>query len=180
MMRRTILMFVVWLLLLVADPVAAREAAVSDLVGDGASFAGIEVTVIGELVGDYGARRDGWTWTQLNGDSYAFSPVADGGGLVGSNIGIGVRMPSELAVGLDAPGRYRTVGPIVELTGVWKYHDPDRQGETYLDVMSLVVVESGRSLHDPPSWSVYIVGAVLVMIAGAVMLQYARKRDAVE
>ena len=178
-MRRTILMSVVGFLLLVADPVAAREVVVSDLVADGASFAGIEVTVVGELIGDYGARRDGWTWTQLNGDSYAFAPIADGGGLRGSNIGIGVRMPSELAEGLDAPGRYRTVGPIVELTGVWRYHDPVRQGETYLDVTALMVVSAGRPLQEPPGWSVYGVGILLLIIAGVVMWNYAHRRDAV-
>ncbi|MEN8040007.1 MAG: hypothetical protein ABFR95_00715, partial [Actinomycetota bacterium] len=131
------------LLLLVAGPVAAREVAVSDLVSDGARHAGVEVTVVGELIGDYGDRRNGWTWTQLNGDAYATSPVADGGPLHGSNVGIGVRLPSEMAADLDPPGRYRTVGPIVELTGVWKYHDPDRQGETYLEVASIVVVAPG-------------------------------------
>ncbi|GMQ92669.1 MAG: hypothetical protein BMS9Abin12_0146 [Acidimicrobiia bacterium] len=178
-MRRMILAAAVGLVLVLANPATAGEIAVSDLVSDGASFAGGEVTVVGELIGDYGRRRNGWTWTQLNGDSYAFAPVVDGGELSGSNIGIGVRIPSEIADALDPPGRYRTVGPIVQLTGIWKYHDPDRQGETYLEVTDLTILERGRPLSESPEWSIYLAGFVLLAIAALVMWQYTRKRDAV-
>ncbi len=164
---------------LAATPALAGEVAVADLVADGAAHAGSEVTVVGEFVGDYGHRRGGFTWTQLNGDGYAQAPIVDGGALVGSNVGIGVRMPSALAKGLDAPGRYRTVGPLVRVTGVWKYHDPQRQGETYLDVTAIEIVEPGRVLHEPPQWSAYALGLVLLAIGGVVLLGYRRKRDEV-
>lgn len=179
MMRRLVIGIAVVLFVLLAGPVLAGEVAVSDLVVDGAPHSGTEVTVTGELVGDYGNRRDGFTWTQLNGDTYAHSPVADGGALVGSNVGIGIRMPTELADGLDAPGRYRTVGPIVQLTGIWKYHDPVRQGETYLDVTAMEVVEPGRTLHEAPRWGSYLLGFVLLAVAIVVWWRYTRKRDAV-
>jgi hypothetical protein len=57
--------------------------------------------VKGELVGDYGFRDDGWMWTQINGDSYARSPIRDGGEPVGGNTEIAVRMPTGLGEGLD-------------------------------------------------------------------------------
>ncbi|MFV1970710.1 MAG: hypothetical protein ACC683_06860 [Acidimicrobiia bacterium] len=180
MMRALVTGITVALFVLLASPALAGEVAVSDLVDDGESYSGMEVTVMGELVGDYGNRRDGFTWTQLNGDAYVSAPIADGGALAGSNIGIGVRMATELADGLDPPGRYRTVGPIVELTGTWKYHDPERQGETYLDVTALTVVERGRPLSEAPNWGTYIAGLLLLGAAGLVMWQYTRKRDAVE
>jgi len=177
MMGRTVLGMAGGLLVLFMSPVLAGDVAVSDLVADGESYSGTEVTVIGELVGDHGNRRDGFTWTQLNGDSYTSAPVADGGPLAGSNIGIGIRMPTELVDGLDPPGRYRMVGPIVRVTGVWKYHDPVRQGETYLDVTSMEVVDPGRTLHEPPLWGSYVVGLVFLAIAAVVWWQYVRRRD---
>ncbi len=164
---------------LAASPVLAGDAAVADLVEDGVRYSGVEVTVVGEFVGDYGHRRDGNTWAQLNGDSYAFSPVADGGQLEGPNIGVGVRMPTPLAVSLDAPGRYRTVGPRVRITGTWKHHDPDRQGESYLDVVSVEVLEPGRILHESPEASSYIIGLILLAGTAVTFRRYAKRRDAV-
>jgi hypothetical protein len=166
-------------LMLLASPVSAGEVTVSDLVADGARYADEEVTVAGELVGDYGNRRDGFTWTQLNGDAYASAPIAAGGDLAGSNIGIGIRMDTELAAGLDPAGRYRRVGPVVVVTGTWKYHDPARQGETYLDVTAVETLTGGRVLHEPPLWWAFGVGLLLMSIAGALWWRYLRQRDAV-
>ena len=180
MMRLLTTGIAVALFLLVPKPALAVEVTVSDLVADGAAFMNMEVTVLGELVGDYGHRRDGFTWTQLNGDGYAHAPIADGGPLVGSNVGIGIRMPTELAEGLDRPGRYRTVGPQVRVTGVWKYHDPVRQGETYLDVEALETIEQGRSLHEPPLWGAFAAGFVFLATAAWIWQSYTRKRDAVQ
>jgi opacity protein-like surface antigen len=178
MMRRLIPGLVVAIAVVMAAPAVAGEVTVAELVADGAAYAGEEVVVIGELVGDYGSRRTGFTWTQLNGDSYISSPVADGGGLSGANIGIGLRIPTGLVTGLDAPGRYRTVGPIVQVTGEWKYHDPDRQGESYLDAASIEIVEPGRALSEAPIWWMYGVGLVLLATTAALMRLYTRRRDA--
>jgi hypothetical protein len=168
------------LMVLLAAPALGVDVTVVDLVADGAAYADAEITVSGELIGDYGNRRDGSTWTQLNGDSYGDEPIADGGALTGSNVGIGIRMPTELAEGLDPPGRYRTVGPLVRVTGIWKYHDPARQGETYLDVAVLEAVRPGRILSEPPLWGAFAGGVVLLVIAGLAWWRYTRKRDAVE
>jgi hypothetical protein len=180
MMRLLATGIAVVLFVLVPKTAFGVDVTVSDLVADGAAYANIEVTVLGELVGDYGHRRDGFTWTQLNGDGYAHAPVADGGPLVGSNVGIGIRMPTDLADGLDPPGRYRTVGPQVRVTGVWKYHDPVRQGETYLDVVALETIEQGRSLHEPPLWGAFAAGFVLLAATAWIWRRYTRKRDAVQ
>ena len=61
-------------------------------------------------------------------------PCSPAAGLAGANLGIGVRFPAELWPGFDSPGGYRVRGPVVELTGIWRYHDPERGGESYLDV----------------------------------------------
>lgn len=147
---------------------AAEEVTVSDLIAMSDALAGVEVVVEGELVGDYGFRDDGWMWTQLNGDPYVRAPIREGGERVGGNTGIGVRMPTELGRGLDPPGTYVNRGPVVRLVGIWKHHDPQRQGESYLEVESLTVIEHGRPLHQGPQWVVMLVGAGLLAISALV------------
>ncbi|MCP4966365.1 MAG: hypothetical protein GY926_14170 [bacterium] len=156
----------VLLLSLVGVPAASGQESVdvADLLEAPIDYIG-EVSVVGELIGDYGFRSDDSMWTQLNDDSYAFDPVLDDGALTGGNIGVAVRIPAELAASLDPPGGYRVRGPVVEATGVWKYHDPDRGGETYIDVVGLTVVESGRGLTEHPTWLVGAFGFVLIAYA---------------
>jgi hypothetical protein len=175
-MRRLGLGILIIVAVMVHAPAAhAVEVDVAVLVENGATFDGQTVTVTGELVGDYGSRRDGTTWTQLNQDSYAQNPVTEGGALTGSNIGIGVRIPTDLIVDLDPPGRYRMVGPTVAATGIWRFHDPQRSGESFLDVTTLVTVEAGRSLTESPDWASYGVGGLLIL--GSVLALGARRRS---
>jgi hypothetical protein len=74
-------------------------------------------------------------------------------------------MQAELAEGLDPPGGYRNRGPVVRLTGVWAYHDVDRQGESFLRVESLAIVEPGRPLHESPNVWAMVIGLLLVGLA---------------
>ena len=160
-------------------PAVGREVSVADLVADPGSYEG-EITLEGELVGDYGHRRDGSTWAQLNGDSYATSPVAAGGPLTGPNVGVGVRLPTELAETLDGPGGYRFRGPLVRLTGEWKYHDPARGGESYLEVTSVDVIERALRLDERPDWVVIVLGSVLLFLAGLVRIRGRRPSPVTE
>jgi len=139
---------------------------VADLIAESLSFADTIITVEGELIGDYGTRRSGWMWTQLNDDPYVAAPLVDGGARAGSNVGIGVTMPRALAEDLDPAGGYRLRGPVVRLTGVWKHHDPDRGGESYLEVAALEVVEPGRRLEEGPDWIVAFLAIGLLAAAG--------------
>lgn len=157
-----------------ASPSAAEEVSVTEIVEMAAELAGDEVTVEGELIGDYGFRDDGSMWTQLNGDSYVDRPLREGGLPAGANIGIAVRMPAELARGLDPPGGYRYRGPVIRVTGVWKYHDLDRPGESYLEVQSLTVTGSGRQLDEDVNWITVAFGALLLIGAGTLALLSAR------
>jgi hypothetical protein len=160
--------------LVVAAPLrlGAVEVTVAEVVQGASGMDGEVLTVDGELVGDYGSRGDGWMWTQLNGDVYVSSPIIEGGSAAGGNVAIGIRMPIALAQGLDPPGRYRIRGPLVRVTGIWRYHDPHRGGETYLEVQSLTVIEPGRPLEEEPDWLVVIVGGSLVAAAAAGWLRW--------
>ena len=168
---------VVAFLFIIPQAVAAIEGprvSVSDLIADGEAYDNTLITVEGEFVGDYGFRRDGFMWTQLNDDSYARDALVNGGPRTGANTGIGVRMPSSLGENLDPVGGYRLEGPLVQLGGIWRYHDPDRGGETYLDVAELVVIEDGRRLEEGPDWVVFGFGVVLIGASAA--LWYRRRR----
>lgn len=176
-MRRLVVVVVVAGAMLNGAPAAAgaERVPVAELLADGAGFEG-EVTITGELVGDYGFRRDGWAWGQLNEDSYATSPILEGGPLSGSNVGVGVRIPRDLAEQLGPPGGYRRLGPLVELTGTWIYHDVSRGGESYLQVDSMLIVNRGRDLHEEPVLWRYVAGALLLTAAAALWLT--RNREA--
>ena len=60
---------------------------------------------------------------------------------------------------------------------MWKYHDHQRLGETYLEVTRLVVVERGRELSVQPNWLMYMVGTAMLVAAAPLLWSY-RKRQA--
>ncbi|HSG78614.1 MAG TPA: hypothetical protein VLD62_03465 [Acidimicrobiia bacterium] len=180
MMRRALATLL--LLLLWAAPAGAQEdvVAVADLLADPASFAApavSSITVVGELVGDYGGR-DGHVWTQINDDAYAAAPLLAGGSLAGGNVGIGVRIPDGLfsIARSDTPGGYRHRGPIVRITGAWRHHDPDRGGESYLDAETMELVAHEQPLDEGLRPIPLIVGVVLG--AGGVALWIDDRRRA--
>lgn len=171
-MRRLVrVTFLATVFLFIPDPAyAAEEVSVIEILELGAELAGEEVTVEGELVGDYGFRDNGWMWTQLNGDAYVYRPIREGGPALGANVGIAIRVPVELTEALDPPGRYRNRGPLVRVTGIWKYHDTTRPGESYLEVQSLTVTEPGRQLSESVNWIAVILGSLLLVGAGVIAL----------
>lgn len=160
------------------EPSGPNVVAVSDLLEEPMAHTGDRITIEGELVGDYGFRSDGYMWTQLNDDSYARDALVDGGPRTGSNIGIGLRMPSELAAELDPAGGYRLEGPLVRATGYWRYHDPVRSGESFFDAEQLDIVREGRRLEEGPDWIVFASGVLLLAVSAT--LWFIRPREEAE
>jgi hypothetical protein len=156
-----------------AEPFHWDEATVADILAEPESYT--RVVVRGELVGDFGRRDDGTVWVQLNGDAYADAPLLTGGSLAGANLGIGARIPAELWPGFDEPGGYRARGPLVELQGMWRYHDPARGGESYLDVTGLELLEPPLALEEGIDWLPLGLGVGLLAIAGVVGLRIRRR-----
>ncbi|HEY5578757.1 MAG TPA: hypothetical protein VIL12_03590 [Acidimicrobiia bacterium] len=155
---------------------ASEELTVEQLLADPGAMAGQDISLEGELVGDYGARPDGSLWTQLNDDPYARHPTDEGGSLAGSNLGIAIAGPAALFENLDPPGRHDRRGPLVRAQGTWVYHDPGRGGESYLDVRSLEPLEPGRELGRRFSSETLIAGLVLLAAAG-MMAALLRRRQ---
>jgi hypothetical protein len=164
--KRLALLAIVMLVTLAA-PAAAQEGrriSVGELLQEAATVTG-QVVVVGELIGDYGFRSDGSMWTQLNGDTYAYDPTLDGGPLTGGNVGVAVRIPTAMAELLDKPGGYRVRGPVVRVVGQWEYHDPNRGGESYINVTAIEILEPGRGLIEHPNYLVMAIGVVLIAVA---------------
>ena len=159
-------------------PAHPGEVTVADLLADPGAYSGQSIALRGELVGDFGERSDGTVWTQLNGDAYAETPRLSGGGLAGPNLGIGVRFPKEVWPGFDSPGGYRERGPVVEVTGVWRFHDPDRGGESYLDATGVVLLDAPLALEERMRWLPLGLGLGFLGAAGAVTLAARRRGSA--
>lgn len=179
-MRRAVFPAVVLIVVVSATPAPASDIAVGDLLVDPAAYDQSvvgEITLRGELIGDFGRRRGGTVWTQLNGDPYADAPLHGGGELAGGNLGIGVRIPGELAEGLDDPGGYRRRGPVVEVVGFWHYHDPDRGGESWLEVTRLRVVEPAVDIPEDLRWGVLVAGTVLIAAAAGLFVALRRRNS---
>lgn len=152
-------------LVLIPLPAAADAVGVAELLDAADAYDGREITLTGELIGDF-QRRDEFVWTQLNDDPYVTAPLHDGGSLAGTNLGVAVAIPTEEfdAGGFQHPGGYRFRGPVVSVTGLWRYHDEARGGETYLAVTSLVVVEPERAIVEGGDLPVLLVGLALVAL----------------
>lgn len=175
-MRRLLLLVMV--LVAAAAPAWAQTVTpVNELTGAGARYDELQVTVEGELVGDFGKRNDGTVWAQLNDDSYAERPLRETGTHGEGNTGIGVRIDGSLGFDLEQPGGYRWQGPIVQLTGIWHHHDLDRGGESYLEVTSFQVVQPARALTDPVFWPLWIVGIGLVL--GAYYVYWRKNQETI-
>jgi hypothetical protein len=66
----------------------------------------------------------------------------------------------------------------VRVTGVWRWHEVRRQGESHLEVDSLVLVEPGRRLRDSPNWPAAVVGLALVGLMPLILRDRRTERPA--
>jgi hypothetical protein len=186
--RRAFVLVTLVALVCLASPAGAAEPAggssaspeavtVAELLAHPEKHAVGPVVVRGELVGDFGRRSDGTVWAQLNGDPYVESPRLEGGSLAGMNLGIGVRFSPGVWPGYEQPGGYGVRGPVVELTGMWRYHDPERSGESYLEVTAVHEVSPVRVLEkEGVSWLPLGLGLGFVAVAGAFGFALRRRR----
>jgi len=157
-------------------PGNGTQTRVADLLQDPRSFEG-DIVVVGELIGDYGFRADGFMWTQLNDDSYAVAPLLAGGERTGGNVGVAVRIPEVIGRTLGPVGGYRRRGPLVRVSGVWKYHDPARGGESYIDVVGLEIIEPSRPLTESGNPLTAAIGLLLLVAAALYRSRIRHRRD---
>jgi len=162
-------------LVLSPRPAAAAEVTVADLLADPGAYAASEITLTGELVGDF-QRRGEAVWTQLNDDAYVTAPLHAGGSLSGTNLGVAVVLPTGMfdAAGFGQPGGYRVRGPVVRVTGIWRFHDEARAGESFLSATSLEIVAREQAISEGGNWTVLLIGVALVAVG--LLLPLLRRR----
>lgn len=176
-MRRALALCALLVIVPASPAFAENDVSVEQLITGAAAYdiniAG-PVTVRGELVGDF-QRRSEAVWSQLNGDAYVDAPLLEAG-RAGANVGVGIRIPNELfeSLGVGKPGGYRVRGPVVAVTGAWRYHDPDRSGESYLDVTEITLLEPERHLTEGIRWWALALGVALLAIGALPVIRRRR------
>ena len=161
-MRRLVPLLVIVILAIAAPAVAVD---LDELLEAGADHDGDTVALTGEFVGDYSVRSDG-VWVQLNVDAYVDGPLLETGQLAGGNTGMGAHIPLGVCdESWGAPGGYRQRGPIVTVTAIFRYHDPALQGDTYLDVVSVRLIEESKPLSEETPKSLFGLGIAALVAA---------------
>ena len=139
-----------------------------------AAFDGLEVTYVGEVVGELIPRRDG-AWAQVNDDAYALEvgPLVGHRERAGFNTGMAVWLPDGLHEQIEAAGRPGVRGDVILVRGTLYRADPDDGGGT------TVRAEELERLADPvevsaPLHVVQAVVAGLLALAAIGMTVWAR------
>ncbi len=150
----------------------ATQVTIAELDSDPTSWNGDLVSITGEIVGDYGNRGD-IVWIQVNDDPYSETPIPAGGRLQGGNSGIGVRLPYSLFDhAWGEPGGYRFRGPIVKVTGTFRYNSPDHLGETFIDAIEIELIspsEWNRIHLDSPIPG--LIGGLLILVGAGLLVR---------
>jgi len=136
----------------------------------------LEVTYVGEVVGDILHRRGG-AWVQVNDDDYALvnGPVIGHRERAGFNTGLSVWLDGDLADRIEQPGRAALRGDVVLLRGTLLRTDPDDGGGITLRATELETL-AGPLVIDPPLHTVQLVAAVVLSLAAIAATVFARMR----
>lgn len=140
-----------------------------------AAFDGLEVTYVGEVVGDLLARRGG-AWVQVNDDVYALEvgPVIGHRELSGFNTGLSVWLPDGLHEAIEDVGRPYQRGDVILVRGTLLRADPDDGGGTTVRAEELEVLERALVI-DPPFHTLQAIVAGILGILAALSVLWARR-----
>ncbi len=140
------------------------------------AFDQLEVTYVGEVVGDI-LRRDGGAWVQVNDDDYALvnGPVIGHRERAGFNTGLSVWLEGDLADRIEQPGRAAVRGDVVLLRGTLLRADPDDGGGTTLRARELETL-AGPLVIEPPLHTLQLVVAVVLSVLAVAATAWARVR----
>lgn len=114
------------------------------------AFDGRRVSYTGEVIGDL-LQREGGAWVLVNDDDYALAVGPLPGHQVhrGTNSGLTVWLPSELADRITGLGRPNQRGDIIHIQGHIRRTDPDDGGGLTLRADSLEVLEPAQRVNEP-------------------------------
>jgi hypothetical protein len=139
------------------------------------AFDGLEVSFVGEAVGDV-LRRRGGAWVQVNDDAYALlvGPVVGHREHEGFNSGLSVWLPDGLHERIETVGRPGVRGDVIDVRGILHQSDPDDGGGITLRAESLEVVADSVEV-EPPFHALQAVVAAVLAVAALVATLWARR-----
>ena len=142
------------------------------------AFDGLEVTYIGEVVGEI-LPREGGAWAQVNDDPYAleFGPVQGHREHAGFNTGLSVWLPGDTADQIEHLGRPYMRGDVIEVAGTVHRADPDDGGGLTVRASDVSVIAEGVEVDPPFHLMQAIVAAGLAIAAIAAVTLAWRKRQ---
>lgn len=167
-----------------ADPVVEglrRQLSRGDRVGSTqvtscpAAFDGLEVTYVGEVVGELLPRRGG-AWAQVNDDAYALEvgPVVGDRHHAGFNTGLAVWLPDGLHQRIDELGRPGQRGDVILVRGTLYRTDPDAGGGLTIRADEMETLAGAVQVESPLHVPQLVVAGTLALLA-VVSLLWARR-----
>lgn len=138
----------------------------NDLYACPRTYDGQPVRVQGEVVGALMSRRDG-TWTQLNDDPYAgdLGPLPTHRDFRGSNAGVGVLLPPQVAGQVQAIGGPRARGDVLDVVGTFHRIDEETREAAIIRADTATITRRGGPVDHPPLRLRQVVGVLLAMAA---------------
>ncbi len=140
------------------------------------AFDGLEVTYVGEVVGEL-LPRDGGAWAQVNDDSYALEtgPMVGHRERTGFNTGMTVWLDDELADRIEAPGRPALRGDVVLLRGTLLRADPEDAGGITLRATEMETLAEPLAV-EPPLHRIQVAVAVVLFLLALGATVWARRQ----
>lgn len=154
----------------VGPPEAPVEVSSAVLLECPGTFDGSRVRYEGEVVGGLLPRERG-TWTLLNDDAYgdALGPLPTHQVFLGSNAGIGVLLPADLADEVSRVGGPGVRGDFVAVTGTFHRVD-DASGEvTVVEAHTGEILRPGEPVTEPVLPDRRAAAALLAVVAAVVV-----------
>lgn len=131
-----------------------------------AAWDGLEITYVGEVVGEVLDRDDG-AWAQINDDPYALEvgPLLAPRQREGANTGLAVWLPDELRDQVEVVGRAETRGDVVAVRGMVHRTDPNDGGGLTIRANDLRMIAEGETLAAPLHVPQAVTAVVLAALA---------------
>ena len=161
-MSKSILALICALLVicLTASPVSADTAiGINDLIADGTTYDGTQVTVQGEALGEAMQRGD-YSWVNISDGTNA----------------IGIWMETEDARRITDYGNYKQIGDTIEVTGTFYSNCAQHGGDVDIHCTGMRVVSQGHPSSETVSGTKIAVAAILFLLVCALFGIYVRMR----
>lgn len=157
-------------------PTTGGRITSSQVIDCPAAFDGRRASYTGEVIGDL-LHRDGGAWVLVNDDAYALTigPLPGHSVHRGTNSGLTVWLPGELADRITGLGQPNQRGDIIHVEGHVLRTDPDDGGGLTLRADRLEVLAPAQRVNEPLHWPQAILA--FTSLATAIALATVRRRS---